>query len=594
MLWQAFPARLAFVEFLCLLGGVLPSLFVLLVARLAVQLPDAVAGGWSSAAGRSVQLSLAGVAGLLVAQEVVAAVLTVCRWDLYRRYEEYLVGRVLAATVSAPDLRLFEDPDLAELADRAVRIAQFEPGDLVSGLSTKWAAVAPGVAATVLVATVWPLAAVVLAALWIVAGRQMRSDFRRIDRENWAGAMRRAGYLTQIGQRPEWAKEVRVFGLVGWVSRRFGWEWDVILAEMGRARRVGQRRMVGLLGSALLANAAVLLMAVHSALGGALGIGGFTVLAQGLLAMAALAAQDGDVLIEYGASRPPVVLALERAIAAHTTRPSGGISVGGRPECMISFEGVGFGYPGRSRPVFDNLNLDIAAGRSLAIVGLNGAGKTTLIKLLTGLETPQRGRITIDGTDLADLDPDSWHRAIAAIFQDFVRYELSARDNIALGAVDAAAFNGVDEQVLAAARLAGADDILADLPNGLDTPLSRRFAGGSELSGGQWQRIALARALFAVRAGARVLVLDEPTAQLDVRAEADMYDRFFELTRGLTTIVISHRFSTVRRADRIVVLDGGAVTEDGTHDELLAVCGTYARLFHRQAMRYSPEGVDDA
>jgi ATP-binding cassette subfamily B protein len=175
---------------------------------------------------------------------------------------------------------------------------------------------------------------------------------------------------------------------------------------------------------------------------------------------------------------------------------------------------------------------------------------------------------------------------VAAIFQDFVRYQLPARENIGFGAVERLGQPDADERILDAARKAGADAILERLPAGLDTILSRRHDGGVDLSGGQWQRIALARAMAAVGAGARVLVLDEPTAHLDVRAEADLYDRFLDLTQGLTSIVISHRFSTVRRADRIVVLDGGRIVEDGSHDELVAAAGRYATLFHAQAMRY--------
>ncbi|MEZ4836865.1 MAG: ATP-binding cassette domain-containing protein [Caldilineaceae bacterium] len=213
-----------------------------------------------------------------------------------------------------------------------------------------------------------------------------------------------------------------------------------------------------------------------------------------------------------------------------------------------------------------------------------------MIKLLAGLELPQSGRITVDGIDLAKFDQNSWRKAVAAIFQDFVRYELSARDNIGFGAVERLQHEANDERLTAIAARAGAATSLSALPAQLDTILSRRFAGGADLSGGQWQRIALARALAAVEDGAKVLILDEPTAHLDVRAEAELYDRFLELTHGLTTIVISHRFSTVRRADRIVVLEDGRITEDGSHDELVATGGQYAQLFQLQAMRY---GSDD-
>lgn len=267
---------------------------------------------------------------------------------------------------------------------------------------------------------------------------------------------------------------------------------------------------------------------------------------------------------------------------------------------MISFADVRFGYPGRQTTVFDGLDLDLAAGASTAIVGLNGAGKTTLVKLLTGLCRPQRGRVLVDGRDLTEVDLDAWRRSVAVIFQDFVHYELSLRDNVTFGAIEsvdelgtAAPANGsdVDERVHAALHSAGAAGIVERLPAGLDTVLSRRFPGGVDLSGGQWQRVALARALFATGAGAQVLVLDEPTAHLDVRAEADLFDRFLELTAGLTTVLISHRFSTVRRADRIVVLEAGRVIEDGSHDELVALGGRYATMFALQAGRYADDSA---
>jgi ATP-binding cassette subfamily B protein len=249
---------------------------------------------------------------------------------------------------------------------------------------------------------------------------------------------------------------------------------------------------------------------------------------------------------------------------------------------------VRFAYPGSERGVLADLDLELVAGQSTAIVGLNGAGKTTLVKLLAGLYQPDAGRILVDGVDVRELDIRAWQRRLAVIFQDYVRFELDAAANIGLGAPERMA----DEAALrSAAERAGASGILAALPAGLATPLSARYAGGVDLSGGQWQRIALARALFAVEGGARVLVLDEPTAQLDVRAEVELFDRFLEITRGLTTVVISHRFSTVRRADRIVVLADGQVTEDGSHDELVRGGGRYAELFQLQARRFAEDAI---
>jgi ABC-type transport system involved in cytochrome bd biosynthesis fused ATPase/permease subunit len=576
VLARAFPGRTGMLGGLALLSGGLPAAFAVLVGRLVTVLP---------AGGAGLIGLLVGIAAVLLAQELVGAVRGWASTDLYRRFDEYLLGRLMAAVLAVGGLELFEDPRLSALRDRAVRIARFGPGELASGIDAQWAARAQGLAATVLVAWYQPFAAVVLAALWIAAGWLLRANYYRGD-PFWADPLRRAMYLKKIGLMPDWAKELRVFGLVDWLVDQFGRQWVQVMGELWRARRVGRRTLLLLGAAVLVAHAVTLAVVAHAALAGALSLGALAVLVQGLFGMAMLTSQNGDVWIENGAVPVPDMLALERAVAGRVPKAGTGTPVAG-PVREIRFDRVRFAYPGRDRPVFDGLDLTVRAGTSLAIVGLNGAGKTTLIKLLTGLVRPAGGRVTVDGTDLSTMDTEAWRRTVAAIFQDFVRYELPARDNIGFGAVDAAV---PDEQVKAAAERAGATELLADLPDGLDTVLSRRYPGGVDLSGGQWQRIALARAMLAVAEGARVLVLDEPTAQLDVRAEADLYDRFLDLTRGLTTIVISHRFSTVRRADRIVVLEAGRVVEDGDHDALVAAGGRYATLFRTQAMRYG--GVD--
>jgi ATP-binding cassette subfamily B protein len=219
------------------------------------------------------------------------------------------------------------------------------------------------------------------------------------------------------------------------------------------------------------------------------------------------------------------------------------------------------------------------------VVGLNGAGKTTLVKLLCRLYEPEAGRITADGVDIRSFDGAAWQRRVAAIFQDFVHFELPVRDNVGFAAEDHAVRHALDR--------AGALEFVTALPKGIDTPLSRQYTDGADLSGGQWQRIAIARALLAVDGGARVLVLDEPTAALDARAEVAFFERFLDLTRGATSIVISHRFSTVRRADRIAVLEHGRVLEHGTHQELLAQGGRYAELFTLQAARFTDDDIPE-
>ena len=275
---------------------------------------------------------------------------------------------------------------------------------------------------------------------------------------------------------------------------------------------------------------------------------------------------------------------VEKAVLDSDTAPRGTAPVPpGAPVQSIEFRDLSFSYPGADQVVFEELNLTVEAGRTTAIVGVNGAGKTTLMKLLARLYEPTAGGIYVDGVNIADLDLAEWRRTLSVVFQDFVHYELSAADNISLGA----AFERQDRAAVeAAAARTGMLETLADAPLGLDTTLARAYENGIDLSGGQWQRVAIARSLYAVDKGARVLVLDEPTAALDVRAEAEFFDQFVELTRGLTTLLISHRFSSVRRADRIVVVEEGHVIEEGSHGDLMATDTRYRRLFELQAQRF--------
>jgi ATP-binding cassette subfamily B protein len=295
-----------------------------------------------------------------------------------------------------------------------------------------------------------------------------------------------------------------------------------------------------------------------------------------------------DVALSWMLQGLPRVGALETALASPPL--TGTLPAAGLPVSEVRFSQVRFRYPGSSCDVFAGLDLVLRAGRSTALVGINGAGKTTLVKLLARLHDPDSGRILVDGVDLSRLRPAEWQRQVAVVFQDFAHYPLSFAENIGFGAPSQLSdASGIAD----AARRAGALSLLSSLSGplaGWDTVLSRSYDQGVELSGGQWQRVALARALFAVRHGARILVLDEPTAWLDARGEADFFDRFLEITEGTTTLIISHRFSTVRRADQICVLDEGRVLEQGDHASLIAAGGRYAELFGLQAARFGSLG----
>ena len=256
-----------------------------------------------------------------------------------------------------------------------------------------------------------------------------------------------------------------------------------------------------------------------------------------------------------------------------------------RPAPLVRFEGVGFAYPDSTRTILDALSFEIRPGELLAVVGLNGAGKSTMTKILAGLYEPTEGRVTADGVDIRDLGHAAWRRQLSIVFQDFVKYPLTARENVQLGA-STGDTHAAQDVLESAARDSGLIDALDRLPLGWDTPLSKSREHGVDLSGGQWQQVVLARALFAVRTGARILVLDEPTAHLDVRTEFEVFQRLADAASEASVVLISHRLSTVRQADRIVLLDAGRIAESGSHDELIARGGRYAEMFAIQAERF--------
>jgi len=254
----------------------------------------------------------------------------------------------------------------------------------------------------------------------------------------------------------------------------------------------------------------------------------------------------------------------------------------------IRFENVSFAYPGAENQALSDVSFTIKAGETLAVVGRNGAGKTTLFKLICRLYDPMEGRILIDGVDIRDFEPTELRRQIGAMFQDYVDYQATASENIGLGNVPEISDR---EAIVSASKQAGSDELIAALPDGYDTALGKWFDAGVNLSGGEWQKVALARAFM--REDAKILLLDEPTSALDAQAEYDLFERLRSLTHGRTAVYISHRFSTVRRADRIVFLEHGRLVEEGTHEELMRLGGRYARLFRMQAAAYTGEDIEE-
>jgi ATP-binding cassette subfamily B protein len=420
------------------------------------------------------------------------------------------------------------------------------------------------------------------------------------------GAELKNDYLRALTIDAEAAKEIRVFGLIDWLRelwRRNYLEW---LEPLWAARRrIYLWPFVWFTAWGMAVTASVMALVGHAAAdsGSDLTLTDFVMVITAALSALSLGEfyRESDLPTAVGMHAYDAVrrffsgMAGGEPDAARTVEDSRAAAQDGadtevpEPTGTIRFDKVSFHYPGQQRMILDELDLTLPIGRCTALVGVNGAGKTTLVKLLARLHEPTSGAILLDGVDIRTYPVEAWRAKLGVIFQDFARYEVSAADNVAFGSV---AHVDDREGVRAVIEAVGLDEVLDSLPRGMDTPLARHLDGGADLSGGQWQRIALARALFALRHGSPVLVLDEPTASLDVRAEAGFFKEFTDIARGATTLLISHRFSTVRQADLIVVLENGKVTEHGSHEELLAAEGRYAHLFRLQADRFTDSGDD--
>ncbi len=575
-----------------MMSSILPLAVTVAAGLLVGSVPAAVQGGLDSEGGRRT-LALLGIAALLIVAERLMSPFQASLAAVFgRRVDRYLQERAMAAVGRPIGIAHLEDPAVLDLIEsaRGVGMQGLRPGDAVAALASLLPSWAQALGSAAILATFrWWLGLLWLV-MWPVLLYYLQREYLRVGEARFgqAAALRRADYYRDLALRPGAAKEVRVWGLAGWLSDRYDAAWQGAMAPLWRARQPGRTVLWLSTAAVIAANMTSFGLLAWAAVRGDLALAALAVYVQATLAASGFRAfDDANMILSNAAVAVPRVLALEQYLAAGP-RIGGKQVPEGAPHTAVRFVGVQFRYPGLDSAVLSGLDLDITAGRSLAIVGANGAGKTTLVKLLCRLYEPTDGRIMVDGVDLGALDAEAWRGRVAAIFQDFARYHLSVRENVAIGA---SLLAGNMEKLRTAARKAGALDVIESLPYGWDTVLSREYEGGVDLSGGQWQRIALARALFAVEGGARLLILDEPTANLDVRAEAELYDRFLEITAGLTTVLISHRFSTVRRADRIVVLEAGGVVEEGSHDELMAEGGRYAAMFRVQAERFA-EGTE--
>ncbi|MBE7700538.1 ABC transporter ATP-binding protein [Oerskovia sp. Sa1BUA8] len=597
LLPQAGRPLVAAAALLNVLLGLLPLAFIVLVGYVLYLVPQVAASpgadGGSGQAGWSDLLTALGLAvGVFVVQQVLAPFQAGVTEVIARRVDEHCIDRLMTAALHDAPLDALQQPEaldlLAEARAAFARQAR-PPGDAAAALLSLLARYVQLVGAVVLVGiVVSPLAGIVIGATALAIRFGVRGTLGKFA-DMWdslAGSRRKVFYLRDLATGSRAAKEIRLLGLLPWVRARL--RSDTMAAyepAWAGSRKLQFWPMIGLSGVGLVGGAVVLVLVADAAASGRLNLFELGVALQAVLIPMRFGVYfpEADVQTQFGLHSYHALRTFERQIAsARPVRSAAPVPVR-RPEQGIRFEGVRFRYSDDTPWVLDGLDLELGAGQSTAIVGLNGAGKTTLVKLLARLYEPTEGRILVDGVDLRELDTQDWQRQLALIFQDYVRYELSAAENIGLGAP---ALLDDREAIEAAARKAGALDVLSGLPQGLDTTLSRRYPGGRDLSGGQWQRVALARALLAIRGGSSVLVLDEPTAQLDVRAEAEFFDRFLATTENITSVVISHRFSTVRHADRIAVIEHGRVIECGDHVELVALGGRYADLFELQAQRF--------
>jgi ATP-binding cassette subfamily B protein len=487
------------------------------------------------------------------------------------------------------DLQFFEDSRSYDLLRQAQQEAAVRPVQMIStafGLGQTAITFATMVALLIAVSPLLALIALVSPIPQFISNT--RYGWRGFNLARWSSPLRRRmQYLTTLVTTDTFAKEVKLFGLAGFFIRRFrllsGTYYDRQRSLVTRRYLAGS--LWGLITT--LAGSATYLYVAWKAVVGPLTLGDLTLYTQ-----AASSVQSSiQGLLSGFSSMYESNLYLSTLYSLLDKEP--GIRPPENPRPLpsplrgdVAFEHVSFRYPNAETPALEDVSFRIPPGETIAVVGRNGAGKTTLIKLLCRLYDPTEGRILLDGIDIREFDPRELRAAISAMFQDYVTYQATASENVGLGDVPAIEDRS---RIQRSAKQAGADEMISALPQGYDTALGKWFDDGTNLSGGEWQKVALSRSFMR---DAKLLVLDEPTSALDAQAEYELFARLRRLAEGRTAIYISHRFSTVRQADRILFLEHGRLVEEGTHEELMALGGRYARLFNLQASAYTGQPVD--
>jgi ATP-binding cassette subfamily B protein len=587
--------------------GVLPIGFVLATSVLIGRVPAAVSAGTGSTQWNGLVSAFLVASATFLAQQLLTPVQAALGERMKHRVDGHFHRRVIDVALRSTGIAPLEDQEVLDRmrqASESLERGFRTPGHATAGILAYLTRYSRLVGFCVLLGfVVAPWAAIAVFASTMLFRFGQRGPGLTVYMRLWPvlGPIRRErDYFRDLGWQASTAKEMRVFGLVEWAIGRFRGKADESLVPLWRERRRYMTyHFLWYTAVGLVIDCTVAALMVRSA---ALDHITLTQLALGMQAMIAAVLlgehyHEADVNTQFGMQSARALNEFEALVRAHSDKDvrdtAATADAVGLPRHDIRFADVSFRYPAGHRPVYEGFNLTLRAGECTALVGLNGAGKTTLVKLLARLYEPDSGALLVDGRDVRDFTVASWRRQIGVIFQDFTHYELSVADNIAFGAIE----RPVEaDNIRAAAAKSGMTTTVDSLPLGFDTPLARQYEGGADLSGGQWQRIAIARALYAVDAGAKVLVLDEPTAALDARSEAGFFAEFASLTRGLTTLLISHRFSSVRQADRIVVVEHGRIIEDGTHESLVALGGRYADMFRLQADRFAgaarPDGGD--